>query len=714
MIKKTVLLIVSLFLLIGLFCTTVFLFPQWFINQAMLEWSIKKSGVFDQYSLESVQIDHQLKGALTRLIKIDVSDFCFVIVQESIEAQGCLDELSIQAQLSLLPLIKITYPDSLKIHFSSLQIKPVKGASHEESEQIDSLDLKALWNLSSHPLIPPLDLRIDELFFTQDDFEFKTFVEMTHLDHHWSLQSSYASLEKKNEMLVLQTQSNLELTQKDFVLESSQLRLKFDQTQFHLDFWAKLPNARLQFSTVVPAKLALEPMKLIQALGDFNGELQLDSFSDFLTPELAEQWSGLLHVKLQFKIQSPYSAISKRKIKSLVLIEHPRGQFDIELDNEIHSLLLRDLLLHTKLRFQIENFEEDLNALTQISFNWLPAPFNALDGKGEARLEFEPGPSEHILLARHQTQLDFKGAGQKINLLFKAIAQLDLQSWELTDIQTDLDIGDVTLVLPTIDTRSLPPQFLPDSRIQRSTPLQKPPSQSSPLSLDLELETRPEHPVVLKTNLLDEPIRLSLKAKLANSKLQKAQIKVLPLKTSFFRRPIELQYLVVTLFPETEPYLKGVLDFRLPQYLVTLDFEGPSSNVQTQLKSTPPLPLDDIYSVLLFGRPMLELEGSAREDAGQGARILSQGLLSLTTLYFFAGTPVQSLGYNPDRGMIEAQFGIGQNNSLRLSGGSQAGEREVGVRRALGSGWFIDTSVNQNAEQGSQTETIMLERIHAY
>jgi hypothetical protein len=723
MIKKLLISFLILFILALILVVSLFIFPQKLINQTSIEWLIHKSEFFDQAQFESMHISHQFHGFSNRTIQLDVKDFCFNKRQDGLEIQGCLMNFQLEAELELFPTFKMTYPKDLIIQFSSISLiqipKQEQNQEEKQGKTIAQLNLIDLWSLSSHPLVPPIQLKIEQLSYTQDQLQLQSQVEQFKNEQEWLLKTDYFSIVKNESHLHLEARENLlvpmiQFKENPLVLQSASLIVNQQQESFHFSFSAEVLNSSLKFETSLPAIIPLDPLALLESMGEIKALVRVDQLYQFLDENKYKQWPAIDDFKLQLKILSEKSTSLPRLVNTEVALEHPRGQLKLDINTEIHSLMIKDLILHTQLQFFIKNFKQDLNTLTPMSFDWLPAPFNALEGSGELNIHFEEGLTDQKVLLKHNTQLDFKSVNQAINLSFLAQAQIDLQSYAITDVETEIVIGDVTLVLPYIDTRSLPPQFLPDSRINRRTSKTKPKPQANPIEFDLRLKTTADKPITLKSNLVDEPIRLALAIDLLRSQLQKAFIQVLPLKTTIFRRPLVLEELTITLFPEQEAFLKGTLHFRFPEYLVTLDFEGPSSNVQTQLKSSPPLPLDDIYSVLLFGRPMMDLDDSARDDAGRGARMLSQGLLSLTTLYFFAGTPVQSLGYNPDRGQVEAQFGIGKNSSLRLSGGGNQGDRAVGIRRSLGAGWFIDTSVNQNTQEGSQTETIMLERIHAY
>ena len=105
-----------------------------------------------------------------------------------------------------------------------------------------------------------------------------------------------------------------------------------------------------------------------------------------------------------------------------------------------------------------------------------------------------------------------------------------------------------------------------------------------------------------------------------------------------------------------------------------------------------------------------------RTAAKKSNQLLSQGILSLAVLYYFAGSPVESIGYDPDSNEVSAQIGLGSKNSLRV-GGSGTGLNSAGVRRSLGKGWYIDSSVQRTTRDNGtsgQDYGVLLERIISY
>lgn len=162
--------------------------------------------------------------------------------------------------------------------------------------------------------------------------------------------------------------------------------------------------------------------------------------------------------------------------------------------------------------------------------------------------------------------------------------------------------------------------------------------------------------------------------------------------------------------------MKATLKFPLPEYRITLDLEGPVSDPRYVFTSEPPLPQNDIFAVLLFGRPLSELDTNDKNAATKTNKLLSKGILSLSVLYFLAGSPVEYVGYDPESKNATAQFGLGNKSSLRVGGGRE-GVNSTAIRRSLGKGWYLDTSVQSSStptDTDSRNYGVLLERIIAY
>lgn len=350
----------------------------------------------------------------------------------------------------------------------------------------------------------------------------------------------------------------------------------------------------------------------------------------------------------------------------------------------------------------------------------LPAPINVLDGSIITDIRAKSAVKANIVKFDIATHLHLKSDKQILDMGINVLVPLNVETFSPGSLSVDIKLNKVLLHLPRISKKLKPPQFIPDRRIvngpfgPKSTP---PPGQEKKtLDLTMHLSALADNALHFKTNLLDEDLRLNFDLLIDSGNLKSGFIQVLPLKTKVFKRPIHVKSMKINFDNPTEPLLDGVLYFPLPEYKITLNLEGPVSDPRHSFSSQPPLSQNDIFAVLLFGRPMAELDPEDKTGAQKTNQLLAQGILSLGVLYFLAGSPVEFIGYDPDTKSATAQIGLGSKTSLRVGGGSEKAN-STGVRRSLGKGWFLDTSAQSSSslsESNTRSYGVMLERIIAY
>jgi hypothetical protein len=376
---------------------------------------------------------------------------------------------------------------------------------------------------------------------------------------------------------------------------------------------------------------------------------------------------------------------------------------------------IKQVLLATNGKLNIVNVKEKLKKYGPKKYNELPAPFLPMNGDIITDVITHDASGNGVDVEA-TSLIRLASPKQVFDMDFKAHVALDTADLKTGLTGLTVDFKKIALQLPRLGRKSLPPQFKPDGRIKSHLgTVAKEKKDKEQSDLDLHLTALAPDGVHLKTDLLDEDLRFNFDLLVEKGELQKGHVLILPLKTKIFKRPIRVDHLRIDFQFPLEPVVEGIIKFPLPEYKITLKLEGPLSKPRYTFTSDPPLPDSDIYAVLLFGRPMNDLDSNDKGAAQKTNQILSQGLLSLSVLYFLAGSPVEYVGYDPEGGGATAQFGLGSKTSLRVGAGS--GEKSTGVRRSLGKGWYLDTSVqspNTSSGRDQNNYGVMLERIIAY
>lgn len=370
----------------------------------------------------------------------------------------------------------------------------------------------------------------------------------------------------------------------------------------------------------------------------------------------------------------------------------------------------KNLLESLKGRFVFQPVKGKLQKHGPDSFNILPAPLNAMDGSLIIDLMTYKTEDPQKLELNFNTNIDMHGNQQDLVMDILTKLPLNIQSMKPGAVVVDLDFKKVRLQLPRIANTVRLPQFRPDPRFKMPKKNEKK-KEGAPLALDLEAKN--SEALQLRSNLLDEPLRLNFDMQVVEGK-KAGKVRILPLETTVFKRPVQIPAMNFYFNDPKEPVLRGQIIFPLPEYKITMNIEGPMSQPRYAFESDPPLPQNDIYSVLLFGRPLQELGPDDKNAATRTNQLLAQGVLSLSVLYFLAGSPVEYVGFDPESGQATAQIGLGRRSALRVSGGEES--RSTGIRHSLGKGWYLDTSAERTPASTEEQRNygVMLERIIAY
>lgn len=388
----------------------------------------------------------------------------------------------------------------------------------------------------------------------------------------------------------------------------------------------------------------------------------------------------------------------------------------LPLQGDFSSLSFRkDFLLNLRGQIRLTGLKDNLRDYAPAPYNRLPAPLNVMDGDIVLRFDSEDYNKSSVLM-KSELGVDLKSSDQVIKMSVFSDIPVDLRDFKRGVIKVGIEFHKLKLQLPRLSKKTSPPQFKPDGRFKTTQELLIKENKSLPLSLHLTaLNDEAMH---IESNLLKEPLRLNFDLNIDNGEIRKGFVKALPLKTTVFKRPIHLEDMLIHFKAPLSPVIESTIVFPLPEYKVTMKIEGPMESPRYAFSSEPPLPENDIYAVLLFGRPMNELGTEDKTAASRTNQILAQGLLSLSTLYFLAGSPVEYVGYDPESRSATAQIGLGSKSSLRVGGGRE-GVNSTAIRRSLGKGWYLDTSVQDTSTGDSNTTQrqnygVLLERIIAY
>lgn len=621
----------------------IFFKPGLFLSAKNLNLLLEKTNVLEEWSWASATIEHEWEAWNKRIFRGDFQNFCFRYDKNDREASGCLEELSWDFKLvyNFGEGLSVESLAPLKLKAETLRLKLPEdeaGPVKQAQEERAPPEIKKWWDLFWGDKTPDMDIEVGRLEIQRGEGDPQVFD---------------VNLNKSG--------ANLNAESRGFILEATP------------------KGARLK----APEKIELPfdpPM-----LGPLNIE-GLEVRADMLKDSVKVNASAFV-----------YGVELKARSELGLPLKHPPGS----------SGFLRALFLKSQVYAKLENVKEKLENNLRGRVSSLPAPLNALNGKIELLASALPGTNRREVELVVKALADMEGKTQELDFDLIYRTALELEPFSAGPMFFDLVLNEVTIQLPRLPKKSLPPRFIPDGRIHQSSAafereIELDDEKKKPLNLNARLKAKGEKALGLRTNLLDEILRLNFDLLVEQGKIRDGKLKALPLRTEFFKRDIELKKFLVS-YEDGVPLLDAQILFDLPEYDVTLFLEGPLSSPKHYLESEPALPEEDIYAVLLFGRPMIDLSGSEKNAAEKTNQVLSQGILSLGVLYFLSGTPIQAVIYDPDTDSVSAQFAIDEKRSLTVGQGS------VGVRQSLGGGWYIDTGTRQEEGYG-----VMLERVKAY
>ncbi|MCM2277869.1 MAG: translocation/assembly module TamB domain-containing protein [Oligoflexia bacterium] len=399
-------------------------------------------------------------------------------------------------------------------------------------------------------------------------------------------------------------------------------------------------------------------------------------------------------------------------------------------------------------RLRVTRFEELVARLRQTRWA-IPAPFHALEGslelRADGRTDLMRGEIPLSLCTRLSSRTQKLDIDAGATLRLGALARWRDRSGSRqagrvpgphaprpdAELSARAVLSQVRLELPRLQLEA-PPPLLADPRIvptrtfrERADQWKRTGEQSAPPSFayDIEVATPSGRPLELLSNLAREPVPVRVRLRLSDSAPMEGELAVERVGLRVLRRKARLESFGLRLAsPIDESPVDGLIRVTYADYTITIRVLGTAGAPTIRLLSDPPLPEEQLVAVLLFGKPIEELDPDQSESVGSARSAFADGALSLASLYVLASTPIQSIGYDPRSRELSVKLRLGAGTSLTL--GSSGGElREIGIRKRLGPHWTITTDLSHRAqtpgaadpsEAPQRTASAFLEWHHRY
>lgn len=477
--------------------------------------------------------------------------------------------------------------------------------------------------------------------------------------------------------------------------------------------------AGCDFQALLPQESADKAMALIE-----NGSF-LCKFG-ILTRELVKEkkYLSTLPSKIDFLLSAHIN-----KEKNTLGSEELIGGVKLEVGPVSSSLLDGRLLAKYEINFTREDEDskidfdpidiesdlvvKDFQSLAKIlnsSQLIVPSPLNVLNGKVtiKGKGELSPSPLSGFLelslvtkLAANQQALDLNAEGR---LSFEAC----VAPKESTFVSLDLKATQMKLRLPNIDYKK-PPVILPDSRfvLNRKEPA-KP--KGCPLAYKFDFQNV-KNPIYILSDFLKKDLPLHMDIHAQNGQEPSGKITISNYSTQLFKRNATVENFLIDLKTKE---ISSRIRVDYADYKIFILLSGTTQSVQLNLESDPPMSRDQAFAVLLFGKPLEGLEPDETGSVRNADAAAKDGALTLASLYIFASTPIESVGYNPHTNGLVTKVKLGDGTTLNVGANAQ-GLTDTSLTRRLSKHWRIQTTVQEPQEENrNRSASTLLEWFHRF
>lgn len=350
----------------------------------------------------------------------------------------------------------------------------------------------------------------------------------------------------------------------------------------------------------------------------------------------------------------------------------------------------------------------------------VPAPFHVLDGPLDLTVRGQIDSTKGMASFPIAFAADLKSPTQTFDMASNAEVKINFKGTDIKgiDISGKTILNAIALDLPHIDIAPLPQigrdqriitrvDTLAEETVTNDIPADDaPPAKQIPLRYEMQVVSAT--PIQFSSNLTRAPLPISLDLNLSDSAKAQGWVRIENTRLNLFRRDAELKYFELRpTQPSEESKLDALFEIKYADYRVELRIGGELGSPDIILSSDPPLPQSDIISVLLYGEPLAQGDPDQTETSAAISSAISDRAMALASLYFLASTPIERVNYNPASKALSTKIKVGDGTSLVL--GTSESQREVGLRRRLGSGWYITTRLENEKEDNGMRGATYLE-----
>jgi hypothetical protein len=380
----------------------------------------------------------------------------------------------------------------------------------------------------------------------------------------------------------------------------------------------------------------------------------------------------------------------------------------------LKEIRFKSCAIPTPLRlFPFGNFKLgcDLQVSPEILAKWaVPAPLNNLHGS--LHLDFSIPDIQSSDPAVHFNILsDLKDSLQT----FQVAAEGDASA---TKISADIQLKKIVVQLPYLEVKQMPSLKI-DKRIKTPEAFEQEkenlmnPSLSlkteRPLSFLYKFSIRTENPILLYSNLAKTPVPIRLQLLLESNRSPEGVLHVDQFKMQIFRQIATVDHLLIEKKGASKlDQLEGLIIYTTSGITINLILTGTATHPRMAFQSEPPLTQQQIVALLLFGKYPDNLDQDEFASTQTMTSALTSGAFGIASLYLFASTPIEHVGFDPVTQAYSVRIRIAKGMSVEV--GSTANENErITFRKRLSPHWQISTELKHEVENQTNTISTFLE-----
>jgi hypothetical protein len=224
----------------------------------------------------------------------------------------------------------------------------------------------------------------------------------------------------------------------------------------------------------------------------------------------------------------------------------------------------------------------------------------------------------------------------------------------------------------------------------------------------LELSVGTARPIVLYSDLAKTPVPVALDLKLEKPPgVMTGAVEVKSFDVEFFRRNATVDHVTLTFRPGSKLVgLDGLIKYKATEALITIRLLGTTDKPQVVFESDPPLSQSDIIAMLVFGKSPNELDADQAATVANTQTAMSDKAFGLASLYLFASTPIQFVGYDPATKSYTMKVRIPGGETLSFSSDFDA-TKSVQLRKRLSRHFAIAAEAVNSQTQGNGVVTFL-------